>query len=132
MIQMQMHRMPPDTRDKERIFGGVLTAVQAAFLGGGFVLGLALFAMIQSLLGFLPLSVIFFLAGFGLGGVFALYKKHDLMLHTYLLRKRKFDKKTKQLVNRNVRCTESSIKKYSLMTDEEKAMQELENDEGGN
>lgn len=126
---MQMHRMPPDTRDKERIFGGVFNVIQAVFIGIGFVSGLGLFALFQGVLGFLPLSVIAFLGGFGVGLVFALYKKRDLMLHTYLLRKHKFNKKNKYLVNRNVRCTESKIKKYSLMTAEEKEKAELE---GGN
>ena len=123
---MQMHRMPPDTRDKERICGGVLTGIQAAFIAGGFILGLALFGLMQALLKIIPISAIFFFAGFGLGVFFALFKKHGLMLHTYLIRKRKFDKKSKTLVNRNVRSTESSIKKYSLMTAEEKEMAELE------
>lgn len=125
---MQMHRMPPDTRDRERIFGGILNLVQAVFIAVGFILGLMIFALFQSIFKFLPLSVIGFLLGFGTGLVFALYKKRDLMLHTYLLRKRKFEKKNKQLVNRNVRSTESSIKKASLMSEEEKAEQEL----GGN
>lgn len=126
---MRMHRMPPDTRDKERIFGGVLNLTQAIFIGIGFIIGLALFAFFQSILGFLPLSVIVFLIGFGTGGVFAFYKKRDLMLHTYILRKRKFDKKNKILKNINVRSTQSSLKKRSLMTQEELEKMELE---GGN
>lgn len=126
---MNMHRMPPDVRDKERIFGGVLNLTQAAFLGVGFILGLGVFALFQGMLGFLPLSVIGFLGSFMVGIVFAFYQKHGLMFHVYLLRKRKFKKKNKKLLNINVRSTQSSIKKRSLMTAEELEREQLE---GGN
>lgn len=129
---MQQHRMPPDTRDKERIFGGVLTIIQAVFIASGFIIGLILFGILQSIIKFLPISIIGLLAGAGVGVFFALYKKHGVMYHTFLIRQKKFNKKTKFLVNRNEKSSLSSIKRASAMTEEEKErLLEENNAKGG-
>lgn len=92
-----IHPMPPDTQEKEKIIGGILTLPQGAWIGlptVGFA-GISL-----SLMGVLG-KLIFVLVpvGFGLGCLFAFKKKLGYSLFKYMGLKRKFNKKEKSLIN---------------------------------
>lgn len=99
-----VYNVPADVREKEKIIGGLFTLGQFAWIGGGVLLGLA------SLAGMYLLTDTFVIAGpvglmFACSGLpFAFYKKNGVDLPIYLVRKAKFKRKTKKLINkRNVK-----------------------------
>ncbi len=95
----QMYHVSADTSEKEKVVGGVLTMAQGLWLAGGFLIFGAIFLLLQN---FLPLAFAVFFAlipGLGFGGAFAFYKKQGIPLFTYLTLKKKFEKKTKHLLN---------------------------------
>lgn len=95
----RMYRVPPDTRVKEKVIGGVLTLAQAGWIAMGLVLGLLVFVLTFYVLGgALALILAFFFSLTGLP--FAFYKKEQLTLYQYLKYKRQFEKKTKYLPNK--------------------------------
>lgn len=96
---MRRYRMPPDTRDKEKLFGGVFTISQFAFLaagigiGGGF--GILLYKIIPSFF----VVVMSLLIGVGVSAPFAFIKIRkvgDMELAKYLLLKYQYKKKPKR------------------------------------
>lgn len=96
-----MHTIPPDMKEKEKIFGGILTAGQMGWIAGGTVLGLLislLLYMVISFFGFLVLPV-----GAGAGFFMAFYKIKEMSVVTYLRRKWKFKNKNKRYTNRRAR-----------------------------
>lgn len=95
----QYYKVSADTSEKEKIFGGVLTLGQAAWLVLGLIIGFGIFMYIQSFLGYVVAAIIAFPPGLILGGAFAFYKKKGLPLLTYLRYKYKFDHNSKTMVN---------------------------------
>lgn len=94
------YEIPSDTNEKEKAIGGVLTFVQFFWLLGGAIIGFFtyLFFMLitrNQIVSLFPGIII------ALSGVpFAFIKKYKMPLGTYLITKRKFNKKTKQLIKR--------------------------------
>lgn len=96
---MSSYTVPPDTREKEKIVGGLLYLSQAFWLLLGFVIGGSVFILLYNLIGgafSFGLGVI--IAG-AIGVPFAFYKKEDLTLFQYLRLKRAFKKKAQKLPN---------------------------------
>lgn len=95
-----VYNVPADTREKEKIIGGLLTIGQFAWLVGGFILGLASLAGVYLLTGtaFIaaPVGIMFACSGLP----FAFYKKNGVPLPTYLVRKSRFKKKKHKLINK--------------------------------
>lgn len=94
---MRNYLVPPDMREREKLIGGVIDLAQFFWLLGGLILGSVFFVLTFPLFG--KLSMIFLLIGLLIGTPFAFYKKHDLTLVEYIIRKKNFDKKTKILIN---------------------------------
>lgn len=94
------YEIPSSTNEKEKAIGGVLTFGQFAWLLSGAVLGIFLYLGLLALTNIQIISIIpaFLIALTGLP--FAFYKKYNMSLAKYLITKRKFNKKTKQLINR--------------------------------
>jgi len=95
------YEVPPDTSEKEKAIGGILTFVQFGWLIGGLVI-----AMLVFLLFYLPtrsyiLAGIFAVPVALIGVPFAFYKKYEMPLISYLFTKHKFERKTKQLLNKH-------------------------------
>ena len=96
---MTQWKVPPDTSQKEKIVGGVLTAAQLLWM----ILGLGIAALISLTLGTaigIPGIVIGLVLGLGFGCVFCFYKKNDLPLFTYLRLNRKHKKQVQALPHR--------------------------------
>lgn len=91
---------PPDTNEKEKPIGGILTFTQFFWLLGGAVLGIASYFLIYVFFRTQILAIPFALIITCSGIPFAFKKKHEMTLYTYLMTKRQFDKKTKKLINR--------------------------------
>lgn len=95
-----VYNVPADVREKEKIIGGLFTLGQFAWIGGGVLLGLA------SLAGMYIMTGTFTIAGpvglmFACSGLpFAFYKKNGVELPVYIVRKAKFKRKTKKLINK--------------------------------
>ena len=97
---MAVYFMPPDVREKEKIVGGLFTWNQAGWLVGGFVLGLTTFVIMFSVSNVAWLSLFFAILMGSLTLPFVFVKRSDLTLFQYLMRKRKFNKKSKHLINK--------------------------------
>lgn len=96
---MAVYQVPPDTKEKEKVIGGLLNWTQFFWLLAGFVVGLGLVFIVYKPTGSIPISVFVGLIGFGAFVPFALVKKMEMPLFTYLRRKRALKKKTKHLIN---------------------------------
>lgn len=89
---MRMYQIPPDTREKEKIIGGVLDLYQFFWILIGLLIGAGVFALLFFLIGGIFSIVIG--AIFCLTGVpFAFYRKNGLTLfqlikYTYLFNKK--------------------------------------------
>lgn len=97
---MSVYQVPPDTKEKEKVIGGLLNWTQFFWLLAGFVVGLVLVFIVYISTKSIILSAIIFLIGFTCSIPFALVKKMDMPLFTYLRRKRALEKKTKNLINK--------------------------------
>ena len=80
----RVYSMPPDTNEKEKIFGGVLTLSQAGWIGGGFFLALILALLLFQIFKFF---------------VIALKKKGNYTYFRYLMLKRRYDNRIKHYIN---------------------------------
>lgn len=92
--------VPPDTSEKEKAIGGILTFGQFGWLIGGVVLGLLVYLVVYTIT---QTAIIggFFAVPVALTGVpFAFYKKYEMSLLKYLITKKKFESKTKELINK--------------------------------
>ena len=95
----QLDHVSADTSEKEKVVGGVLTMAQGLWLAGGILIFGGIFMLLPN---FLPivLAVPFALVpGLAFGLPFAFYKKEGIPLFTYLTLKKKFEKKSKYLIN---------------------------------
>lgn len=96
---MTQWKVPPDTSQKEKIVGGVLTAAQLLWM----ILGLGLAAILSISLGpaiGLPGIIFGLVVGLGTGCIFCFYKKNGLPLFTWLRLKKKFKTQIKELPHR--------------------------------
>lgn len=96
-----MHTIPPDMREKEKIFGGLLTGGQMAWISGGTVLGLLLSLLLYksiSFFGFLILPL-----GVGAGFFMAFYKIREMSVLTFIKRKLHYKGKIKRYRNKRER-----------------------------
>lgn len=98
--------VPPNTNESEKAVGGVLTFSQFFWLLGGCVLGILVYLVVVLIVRIQLIGIIFgvpvALIGipFAFGEYFPALKKYKMTFFTYLLRKRKFKKKTKIMINR--------------------------------
>lgn len=92
--------IPPDTNEKEKAIGGLLTFQQAGWIAGGFIIGIACGALAYLITSSTPVTIIFALPGIIAGLPFAFFKKYEMSLFTYLKRKKRFDRKEKKLINK--------------------------------
>ena len=75
---MRVYRVPADVTEKEKIIGGILTAEQGVWLGGGFFFGIAVTLLLANIMPTL-LAAIF---GFGVGlGISVPFKKTGIAAH---------------------------------------------------
>ena len=97
---MAQYDIPPNTNEEEKAIGGVLTFVQFFWLLGGAVLGILIYIGIYALIRVqviaIPMGVISALSGIP----FAFIKKHEMPLFKYITTKKKFEKKSKKLINK--------------------------------
>lgn len=96
-----MHSIPPDMREKEKIFGGIFTAAQMGWILGGTILGVVVALILYQAISFFGFLVVPF--GAGAGFFMAFYKIKDMTVLQYLRRKAKFKKKIKKYINRRAR-----------------------------
>lgn len=99
---MAVYHMPPDTREKEKIVGGLFTWNQAGWLFGAFILGLAVFSFVFTVTNIAGLSLVLAVLIGSTLLPFVFVKRQDLTLFQYIVRKQKFNKKTKHLINKKV------------------------------
>ena len=93
------YEVPPDIKEKEKIFGGYFNINQVGWLGCGLLLGIVLFLLTASFLGKI-LSGFCFILGISLSLPFVFYKKHGLTLFQLLKLKAKFKKSQKVYINK--------------------------------
>ena len=97
---MKIYDMPPDTREREKIVGGIFDLYQLAWIAAGAVLyaihAILMFRFVSYLC--LVVGLVFIVWGF----VFAIKKKDDLPYPTYLRLKFKHNRKTKYFVNAGI------------------------------
>ena len=98
-----VHSMPPDTREREKIVGGVLDFIQLLWLAGGFVICVAITMAFFKSLGFF--SLVFGIPFVAAGAVFAFMKKENLPLPKYIKLKMKYNWKTKYYINSGKKTT---------------------------
>lgn len=94
------YQIPPDTSEKEKAIGGILTFAQFGWLLGGFVIALIVFLIVKLLTNVTFLCVICAFPFLLLGVPFAFYTKYEMSYFQYLLLNKQFKKKTKQLINK--------------------------------
>lgn len=97
---MGMYQIPPDTKEKEKVIGGMFNLVQFLWLLGGLGIGLVLFLTFSGITGSLGVGLFFALIGIGVSLPFAFYKKRDLSFFQYLKFKHKLKNKNVYLVNK--------------------------------
>lgn len=96
---MKIYNIPPNTNEKEKVIGGVLTLNQFFWIVGGIGLGSIIFFTLFKFIGAVPAALIALI--FAVSGIpFALYKKNELTLFKYIILKRTFKKKQKKLPNK--------------------------------
>ena len=93
----RVYSMPPDTNEKEKIFGGILTLSQAGWIGGGFFLSLILALLLFQI--FRAFVIVICAVPIVVGCVFALKKKGNYTLFRYLMLKRRYDNRIKHYIN---------------------------------
>ena len=95
------YEIPPDTSEKEKAIGGILTFGQFGWLIGGVVIALLVFVVIYLITRVEVVSIIFAIPFALLGVPFAFYKKYEMTLLKYLITKKRFDMKIKNLTNKH-------------------------------
>ena len=94
---MALYNMPPDTREKEKIVGGIFDFTQMLWIVAGAGAFVIQALILYRFIGFFCVvtGLGFIIAGFFL----AIAKKDDLPYPTYLYLKFKFNRKTKYYIN---------------------------------
>lgn len=96
---MGNYTVPPDTKEKEKIVGGLLYLSQAFWLVLGFIIGGTAFILLYGVIGGAFSIVIGIILAGGIGVPFAFYKKEELTLFQYLRLKHKFKRRIQKLPN---------------------------------
>lgn len=96
----ESYQVPSDSKEKEKIIGGLLTINQTGWLALGFGIGAGLFMLMYSLTESRGLSLSMFVIGAVPCLPFAFFTKRELTLFQYLIQRRKFKKKTKKMPNK--------------------------------
>lgn len=97
---MNMYQVPPDTREKEKVIGGLFDWNQFFWFLAGAGIGISIFFVVLTVTGVEILAGILGLIGISTTLPFVFIKKKDLSLYQYLYFKRKLKKQTGNLVNR--------------------------------
>lgn len=92
------HPVYPDMNEKEKIFGGILTAPEFAWIVSFLILGVLFGLLSVKAIGAIGLIVAVPFCIFGL--FMAFYKKHDMSLFKYLRLKHKHKKRPKEFPNK--------------------------------
>lgn len=101
---MRMYKMPPDTRDKEKLFGGMFTLSQFICLAIGVVIGMLLAVLFNSIVPSIISVVIGLAIGLAIGLPFAVIKIRkmgNMELLRFIFLNIKFDKKIKKKIHVN-------------------------------
>jgi hypothetical protein len=98
-VSMGNYTVPPDTKEKEKIVGGLLYLSQAFWLFLGFIIGGTAFILLYGVIGGAFSIVIGIILAGGIGVPFAFYKKEELTLFQYLRLKHKFKRRIQKLPN---------------------------------
>lgn len=93
------YEVPPDIKEKEKIFGGYFNVNQVGWMVFGLILGIGLFLLTAGFLGKV-LSGLCFVLGVGSSLPFVFYKKHGLTLFQLITLKMKFKKQQKTYINK--------------------------------
>lgn len=92
-----VHNMLPDTREREKIVGGILDSVQLFWIALGFILYIIFvfifFKLLRGFAFFFGIPLIVF------GFVFALKKVNDMSLAKYLKYKKRYKKTVHYYIN---------------------------------
>lgn len=99
-IMAKIYQIPPNTAEKEKAIGGVLTFAQFGWLVMGLVIALIIFVIFFMASGSKILGAIAGGPFLLVGTPFAFYKKYEMSLYKYLKLKKAFNGKTKQLINK--------------------------------
>lgn len=121
---MRYYPIPPDTRGKEKIIGGIFTISQFIFLIIGVILGFILVAVTFKMTNSFVVAGIAFIIGVGPFIPFSFVKKHELgemELFQYLRLKQKFKKTRKVFPNINERYRALQRQRAAEQKAEEKA-----------
>ena len=93
------YNVPPDTSEKEKAIGGILTFAQFGWLIAGVILGLLVFVLTKLIIDNTIFNLICAIPFACIGLPFAFYTKYEMSLVKYLREKKKFKQKNKQLIN---------------------------------
>lgn len=103
---MNMYQVPPDTKEKEKVIGGLFDWGQFFWFLLGAAIGIVVFAILYVLTGIPILAGIFGLLGIASTLPFVFVKKKGLSLFSYLYYKRKLKRQSGKLINRRKGVTE--------------------------
>lgn len=104
---MAQYPIPQDTREKEKIIGGIFTMTQFAFVAIGVALGLLLGLGAYSLTNSLTLTIIVIVLIIGLFAPFGfvtLPRYGDIELYQYVIMLIKYKKSNKDFLNISENC----------------------------
>ena len=97
---MNMYQVPPDTKEKEKVIGGLFDWGQFFWFLTGAGIGIMVFTVVLSVTGVPILAGILGLIGILTTFPFVFVKKKELTLFKYLYYKRKLKKQNGRLINR--------------------------------
>lgn len=97
---MNMYQVPPDTKEKEKVIGGLFDWGQFFWFLAGAGIGIMVFTVVLSVTGVPILAGILGLIGILTTFPFVFVKKKELTLFKYLYYKRKLKKQNGRLINR--------------------------------
>ena len=93
--------VPPDTSEKEKAIGGILTFGQFGWLILGLVIALVIYLFLYIITRSNVVAGIFAVPFATIGIPFAFFKKYEMSLLKYLMTKKKFKEKTHELINKH-------------------------------
>ena len=97
----RVYQMPPNTSEKEKAIGGILTFSQFGWLILGLIICLIIFAFCYLFTGDKVVGIVLGAPFLPIGVPFAFYKKYEMSLFRYLKLNKVFKSKTKQLINKH-------------------------------
>lgn len=97
---MNMYQVPPDTKEREKVIGGMFDWGQFFWMLAGAGVGILLFAISYVLIKSEIFSILLAIVGISTSLPFVFVKKKGLPLFTYLNYKRKLKKQNGNLINK--------------------------------